>query len=94
MSCALLWASVCIIDPSNLYVTAGISSQLEADPQEGRWCANHFCKGPLGELKIGMLVEVNPRLEIDYGFRHTSFVKDNDTGEESVFASVTWRPFR
>ena len=94
MSCALTWLSVCLIDPSNAYLTVGVSSQLQADPDEGRWCADHYCRGPLGELRIGMRVEISPRFELDYGLRHTSFIKDNDRGEESFYASVTWRPFK
>lgn len=94
MSCALLFASVCLIDPSNLYATAGLSDQLRADPDEGRWCDDHFCRGPMAELKIGMTVEVSPKIQFDYGLRHTSFINDNDRGEESAYLSVTWRPFR
>lgn len=92
--CALAFASVCLIDPNGLYLTAGFSNQLQADPQEGRWCANHFCRGTLGELKLGMVVEISPGISLDYGIRHTSFIKEGDRGEESVFASMTWRPFR
>lgn len=93
MNCLLNLLSICLLDPSNVYVRAEMSFQLQKPQMEGRWCQTRWCNGPMGTLRIGSTIQITRTLEADYGFLHTSFINTNrDRGEESAYLSLTWRP--
>lgn len=99
MNCILMWLSTCIIDPSNVYLTAGLS-----DHQNGRYdqaiCTNkqgwwHRCRGPLADLKIGTVIEISGSVSLDVGYFHRSFIQEsNDEGTNGFSVSMTYRPWR
>lgn len=89
--CSLLF---CLM---NLYVTGEIKANPGYDMwrNEGYWCMDHRCEGPLAEIRIGMAVQLPKGWELDYGFLHQSFPMENgDKGMNVPFVSLTWRPFR
>lgn len=104
MSCLLLWASVCLIDPSNIYLTGGLEAPLNhpsneriAEPCYGAdtWCLSKPNGGAVGTLRLGNVIEVSSEFTIDYGFAHRSLINTNkDRGQEFAYISVTYRPFR
>lgn len=55
----------------------------------------HWCTGPLGMFRIGTKLEVTREISLDFGLSHTSFINTNkDRGEESMYLSLTWKPFK
>lgn len=99
MSCLLLWASVCLIDPSNIYLKASTDYMLEG-PQErayigGHHCDTHWCKGPLTSVELGMTIEVSREWTVTPRVKHASFIQESgDRGDNSFGIDVVWRPFR
>jgi hypothetical protein len=94
MNCLLI---VCLLfDPSNLYVTGQVFAPLDnsRDQNEGMWCNKGWCRGPIGEMRIGFRSAVTDSLELDLGVYHRSYIADGDRGYESAYASLTWRPFK
>lgn len=81
---------------ANLYVNLEVSQpKFNAQYEEGYFCTDHYCKGPLTEVKLGMRVEISKHWELDYGFKHSSFVLEpNDKGQNIPFIKVEWRPFK
>lgn len=61
---------------------------------QGYWCGEHWCRGPLMDVRLGFQGAVSDTIELDLGVRHTSFAMEDDRGRESVYVSLTWRPFR
>lgn len=102
MDCLINLLSLCVFDPSNVYLTAGIESQLtNKDPvrlekcYQVAYCARPAYQGPLGTLKLGVDVQVTTKLELSYGFAHRSYLETNrDDGFEVAFLELKWRPFR
>lgn len=85
-----------LFQPSNLYVTGQVFTPLNdsREHNEGMWCSKGWCRGPIGEMRIGFRSELTTTLEIDLGITHRSYIADGDRGYEAAYASVTWRPFR
>lgn len=95
MNCLLQLLAVCMLDPGNVYITAGLETQIARPQNEGRWCATRWCSGPMGMMRLGVKVDVTSNLQLDYGLLHTSFVNTTrDRGVESAYFNLTWRPFR
>lgn len=102
MDCLFKLLAICIFDPSNLYITGEFVTpfnqalQIKAEPLhiEGYWCGDHWCRGPLASLRLGMVIQLKQGLEVDLGLRHQSFIHDDDRGQEGAFVSFTYRPFR
>ncbi len=96
MTCLTLTCLMALFSPSNLYVTGQLYSPLNDQQRhyEGAWCTRRFCRGPVGELRMGFRAELTDSLEIDLGLTHRSYVQEGDRGQEYAFASLTWRPFR
>ncbi len=82
-----------LFDLSNLYITTEVV-QPERHGYEGAWCKTHFCKGPRGDVYVGMVVEVSDGVVLNYGVKHESFIEEGDRGFESGFVSLTWRPIK
>lgn len=101
MDCLIHLLALCVFDPSNVYVTAGIESQItNREPvrvvscYEVAYCTRPAYKGPLGTLKLGVILPVTSQVSIDYGFAHRSYLNTNrDNGLEVAFVELTWRPF-
>lgn len=98
MDCLTLILS-CLLQ--NTYVTAGIESQFQAGDHEGRWCYTRWCTGPMGVLKIGTQLNLTRNFDADLGIVHSSYLSVNrnfdntrEQGVESVYLTLTWRPFR
>lgn len=99
MDCLINLLALCVFDPSNVYVTGEVdfapSKQRFANGlYEGRWCEDRFCTGPVGTLKIGVEITMPNGWRLDYGFKHTSAIRENDRGMEYPYLSLTWRPLR
>lgn len=92
MNCLL--AIACLLAPDNLYVTGQLFAPITHQYREGAWCRNHWCEGPMADLRIGMRAPLTSAMELDFGIRHVSFVSESDRGHESAYVSVTWRPWR
>ena len=88
--CSLL---LCLLSTDALYVTTALYSPTANQTYEGAWCDTHWCRGAVGELKLGLRAEVYLGLELDVGVRHVSYIEEGDRGSESAYVSVTWRPF-
>ncbi len=88
MSCSLLF---CL---SNLYVNVELS-QVQHTEFEGYWCDSHWCEGPQADIRVVMPVLLDDQWLLQYGFKHTSFpLEKSDKGQNVVFMSVTWSPFK
>lgn len=97
MSCLLVWAATCLLDPSNVYVRGEIlpNPGYRMENNEGYWCRNHECRGPLAELRVGVHVELPKGWRLDYGLLHRSFPFEKyDKGLNVPFVSLEWRPWR
>ena len=94
MNCLINLLSLCVFDPSGVYLAANAYAIANQEPFAGHWCTDHRCKGPIGELKLGVRVDLTQNFELHYGLRHESFILEKDRGEESAFVGLTWRPFR
>lgn len=99
MECLINIVAFCLLNTSNVYVTGDVDfasrpRQFANGLWEGRWCENRFCQGPIGTIRIGVQVPVSSTLILEYGFKHQSFILEDDRGEESLFVSGTWRPWR
>ncbi len=96
MECATLICLMNLFQPQNLYVTGQIFTPLNnaQSDWEGAWCTKRFCRGPVGELRIGLKAPVTRTLELDLGITHRSYIQEGDRGQESLYAAVTWRPWR
>lgn len=94
MNCLINILALCVFDPSNVYLTAGMQSAIQKPVHEGNWCLNRWCSGPMGEVRLGVKTPLSRSMSIDYGILHTSYVNTTrDRGVESMFVTVTWRPF-
>lgn len=98
MNCILMWLSTCIIDPSNIYLTAGLYDN-DIHKAEGSWCSNKergwFCRGPMAELKLGTVIDVTQTISLDVGVMHRSFpMEKEDYGSTGPYISMTYRPWR
>lgn len=101
MSCLLHFVATCLFDPSNVYVNTELdwavtdSHQTVGQWGEGEWCRTRWCSGPIATVRLGMVANLSDSLSLDYGLMHRSRINtDTDRGYESVFVSLTWRPFR
>jgi hypothetical protein len=102
MSCLVKFVSLCVFDPSAVYVTAGLEAQLtNIEPvrvvgcYETAYCTRPAYSGPIGTLKLGVSTQLTKQFALDYGVEHRSFTNTNlDKGQELAFVSLTWRPFR
>lgn len=104
MSCLIHFLAACLFDPSNVYVTAEMEADIFAPHTdmlggighgEGEWCRKDWCTGPVGVLKLGVVTPLTSSFTLDYGFSHRSRINTlHDRGRESVYLSLTWRPFR
>jgi hypothetical protein len=96
MDCLTLTCLITLFSPSNLYVTGQVLAPLsDSRPHnEGMWCNKGWCRGPVGEMRVGFRAELTTTIEIDLGVAHRSYIADGDRGYEAAFASLTWRPFR
>ncbi len=84
----------CLLSPSNVYVSGMLYAPVTSAVGEGAWCRNHWCRGPQGEARIGLRADLTRSLELDAGLMHRSFIREDDRGVESVYLTLTWRPFR
>lgn len=101
MNCLLQLVALCVFAPSNVYVRTELNFAITDSHQtigqwgEGEWCRTRWCSGPTGLIRLGVVAPVSNSLTFEYGVMHSSRINtDTDRGYESVFASVTWRPFR
>lgn len=104
MNCLIHFLAACLFDPSNVYVTAEMEAEIlsprttmvnDIGYGEGEWCRGRWCTGPTGVLKLGVMTPLSSAFTIDYGLVHRSRINTvSDRGNESVYLSVTWRPFR
>ena len=105
MSCLMHFITACLFSPSNVYLTAEVGAALDTPHRfkvgtvshgEGEWCGKEgWCSGPVGVIRLGVASQLSDTLTLDYGLMHRSRVNtDSDRGSESVYASLTWRPFR
>lgn len=103
MNCLIHLLAVCVFDPTGVYLTAGVSSQVHDGDKiryaqqcyNTAWCVRDKPPGPVGTLKLGVSAELVRGLVLDYGLEHRSFVDTNrDNGQEFAFVSLTWKPFR
>ncbi len=100
--CLLALTLSCLFDPANVYVAAGLDMQTTnrdnvrlVNCYETAYCVRPAFSGPIGTLRLGMEVRLTNGVTIDLGLSHRSYVNTNlDRGQESVYASLTWRPFR
>lgn len=89
MSCALLF---CL---ANLYLSAEVQPGQQVEKNlEGPWCENHWCRGPVGDVRIGMRAYLPNGWQMDYGVMHRSYIMEHDRGYEGVFIKIEWRPFQ
>lgn len=102
MDCLINLLTVCLFNPSGIYMTAGLEFQMtNRDPvrvercYEVAYCTRPAYSGPIGTLKLGMASAITERLTLDYGLEHRSYTDTNrDRGQEFAYLNVTWRPFR
>lgn len=95
MDCLINLVAFCLLDPSKVYVRAEMYAPTHASQFEGRWCKNHWCRGPMGVLRLGIEIDITRELQLDVGYQHQSDIQDfHDRGEESPYLSLTWRPWR
>jgi hypothetical protein len=96
MTCALWFASVCLVDPSTFQVQAELSQPIQKPLHEGAWCGNtkigHWCQGPRADLTLSMSITLPKGFRADYGLRHESYVFESDRGTESVYVRLAWSP--
>lgn len=78
----------------NVYATASMQSYIQRPAHEGAWCMTSWCSGPQGELKIGTKLDLTRAITLDLGVLHRSSIDTNrDRGIESLYVSLTWKPF-
>lgn len=103
MECLIHLMSLCVFDPSNVYLTAGIENQFHdgdrlkvAQSCYGTaYCVRDQPPGAHGTLKLGVSNELSRTLTLDYGIGHRSYIDySRDHGQEFAFAQLTWKPFR
>lgn len=91
MICTLLF---CL---ANLYVSGEVHVEpIRPRANEYRWCgeSSRICEGPRGRFRIGILSQLSDELVLDYGWEHNSYLFEDDAGENTLFMSLTWRPFQ
>lgn len=102
MDCLIHLLALCVFDPSNVYVTAGLektihdgdSIQIAQRCYDTAYCVKDQ-PGPHGILKLGVSIEFTRSLVFDYGVGHHSYVNySKDHGQQFAFAELTWRPFK
>jgi hypothetical protein len=96
MDCLINLAALCLFDPSHVYVRAETLTPISNAHKEyeGDWCRTRWCSGPLGVVRLGVHAPVTRTLTLDYGWQHSSRINTmRDRGYESLFLSITWRPF-
>lgn len=99
MDCLIHLMALCLFEPSGVYVTGEIYEPHYRWYEGGLWCGRvgkdaHYCEGPMGELRLGVEISMTPTLMLDYGFKHQSYIMEDDNGTNMPFLSLTWRPFR
>lgn len=93
MECLFSLLASCLL--SNVYVTTEVQANVTTTPWQGYWCGNEWCRGPIGVVRLGTTLDLTPRMRMDFGAMHSSFIStSNDHGRESLYLSVTWHPFR
>lgn len=95
MGCWLpLVASVCIADPAEFYIDSKLHvASVRAPWGQGLNKYDRHSPMPLGELAIGMRVRLSDTITVGYGLAHRSSIPVNDQGDDTLFWSLTWRPF-
>lgn len=99
-----------IICLTNLYVSAEVQAaqpvvktnayelrqmgDIRPELFEGPWCADHYCKGPVGEMRVGLRLELPERWRAEVGVVHRSYITEGDRGYEVPFIKIEWRPFK
>lgn len=96
MNCWIILFHLCVFDPSSVYLTGDLSTQIS-----GRWDQStthegitRKTAGAFGRLELGIDVPLSRELVLRYGIEHISNVATGDRGEERAFIGFTWRPFR
>lgn len=101
MNCLINLLALCVFDPSQVYVRADLDFALnrpqaktnDGEFNEGYWCKDRWCSGPRAVIRLGAKIELND-FTLDYGLAHSSFLAEDDRGQESAYVGVTWRPWR
>lgn len=93
MSCLLLIAGTCFLDPATITLRA--ESVWQADTErafyfhQGRPYA-----GPLGRIELVVDVELPRGFRLHYGYGHQSYLHTHrDRGYEYVIGGFSWQPF-
>ncbi len=103
MECLIHLLALCVFDPSQVYVTAGLESAFHDGDRTvlaqrcygTSYCVKGRPDGPVGTIRLGAQIEFRSGLTIDYGIAHRSYaIWNRDHGTESAFVQLTWRPFR
>lgn len=98
MDCLINLAAICLLDPSQVYVTATVHATVrDGNYQLMSWCGHDhggWCRGKLSEIKLGAVAPINRTISLDYGLMHRSLLgTSHDQGVESFYFGFTWRPF-
>jgi len=103
MDCLLLVLQLCLFDPTNLYLTAGVESTFSTDwtyrIQTGELNGGVLTREidqDFGVVDVGLIIPSRDgRWVGDIGVRHRSFLSTgSDDANYSWYAEVTWRPFK
>ncbi len=96
MDCLIHLVALCLLDPANVYVTAELYAPQPFLRSEGRYCIHQdrYCRGPVGEVRIGVTADLPKGWTLNYGVKHVSFVFENDGGDNGPFLGFTWRPLK
>lgn len=92
MSCLLVIASVCFLDPAHVEVKADFSYRVAGDftyhTEHTNYGGGHLFTG-----EIAQVVELSSRLDMRYGLRHESMYDVKDSANRRWFVGFSWRPF-
>ena len=102
MDCLINLLAVCVFNPSSVYLSGGLDVLLDKPDDERlarpcyvvAWCVRPRPSGPIGHLRLGVMVNATDSIVINYGLEHRSYINESDRGSEFAFLELTWRPFR
>lgn len=85
------------VRPFNNYVHVDTEVQVAVHTSymEGRYCDDHWCRGPMGVIHVGLDPEIISGVRLDLGYRYQIDVTDlSGFADRSFYAGLTWRPLR
>lgn len=93
MSCLIpLTAVMCLLNPANVSVEAGLSTQVGGGIDYW-WAQKNYQGGKFGRLALRLDQPLTKRISYYALVEHRSMVDVGDRGEERFEYGLIWRPF-